>query len=223
MATGTPGTDHPDIKDAVDVRVAGRDDTLVSFVEDSGGDTITVTVGVDRSGRRVRLDAGTDLELVWRSPEGPRALPAELVELVHGDEPRWVLRPVGPATVAQRRDAVRAPVLLPVELRAEEVRLVGETLDISEGGLRCLVQPADRADGAASYRPEVGAVLEATVTLEAGQVPLMTRASVRRVSVRADRHVELSVAFVDLPERVADRVRARVFTELRLLRARGVL
>jgi hypothetical protein len=113
-------------------------------------------------------------------------------------------------------------VLLPVELVLDDVRLVGETLDVSEGGLRCVVRPASGPGGPGSWRPELGAALQVRVTLDESQPPLQADAAVRRVGTRHEQHVELSVAFVDLPERAADRVRARVFTQLRLLRARGL-
>src|SRR3712207_4632537 len=148
MATGIPGVDYPEAKEPVDVQSASRGDALTSFVEDSGNGPLILTVPVDRSGRRVRLDAGEYVQLVWKGPEGLRALPAELTEVLPGEEPRWRVRPMGPATRGQRRNAVRAPMSLPVEVVSGRSQLIGETIDVSEGGLHCLFQP----DGGTSTR-----------------------------------------------------------------------
>lgn len=248
MAAGTPGVDYPEPKEPVDVQSASRGDALTSFVEESGDGPLTLTVPVDRSGRRVRLDVGEYVQLVWKGPEGLRALPAELVEVLPGDEPRWRLRPMGPATRGQRRNAVRAPLLLPVEARVGRTQLTGETIDVSEGGLHCLFQPApgvrgdagpptsgteepqdDRPPGEApatasgSAPIRVGARLVVTLVLGPQEAAIRSDAEVVRVHPRTDRRLEVSVRFLGLAEREEDRIRARVFTELRLLRSRGVL
>jgi hypothetical protein len=244
MASGTAGIDYPELREPVDVQAASRGDALMSFVEQSGDGPLTLTVPVDRSGRRVRMDVGEMVQLVWKGPEGLRALPAELTEVVPGDEPLWRLRQVGPAGRGQRRNAVRAPMSLPVEALLGPVQLVGETLDVSEGGLHCLFRPVteeptadvtgeqaapgDPAPAPAAPtssgedRPGMGAVLELTLALEA-QAPIRSKAEVVRVHPRTDKRIEVSVRFIGLHEREQDRIRARVFTELRLLRSRGAL
>jgi PilZ domain len=251
MASGQPGIDYPEDKEPVDVQVASRGDTLTSFVEGTGDDPLVLSVPVDRSGLRVRVDVGEHVQLVWRGPEELRALPAELVEVVLGDEPRWRLRPAGPATRGQRRNAVRAPLSLPVEVRIGRVQLIGDSIDVSEGGLHCLFQPAEQDGGtaeastagvpvdgtpsedapdAAETAPEpaphpvaMGAVMELTLALDEQQPPIRSKVEVVRLHPRTDRRIELSVRFIGLHEREEDRIRARVFSELRQLRARGVL
>lgn len=191
---------------------------------------------------------------MWKGPEGLRALPVELAEVLPGEQPCWRLRPMGPATRGQRRNAVRAPMSLPVELVVGRTELIGETVDVSEGGLRCLFQPVggpstrnaaapaepaarDDADGPAEpteagpdgaaeqtddrAQPAVGAPVQ--VSLALGDGTITARAAVVRRHPRTDRRIEVSLRFVDLPERDEDRIRARVFTELRVLRSRGVL
>jgi PilZ domain-containing protein len=247
MASGTAGIDYPELREPVDVQAASRGDALMSFVEQSGDGPLTLTVPVDRSGRRVRVDVGEMVQLVWKGPEGLRALPAELTEVVPGDEPLWRVRPVGPAGRGQRRNAVRAPMSLPVEALLGPVQLFGETLDVSESGLHCLFkpvseppaadvtgQPSEEAPGdpapapgrttsSEENRPGMGAVLEVTLDLESQQAPIRSKVEVVRVHPRTDRRIEVSVRFMGLHEREQDRIRARVFTELRLLRSRGAL
>ncbi|MGR6966762.1 PilZ domain-containing protein [Geodermatophilus sp. URMC 61] len=253
MATGIPGVDYPEAKEPVDVQSASRGDALTSFVEESGNGPLTLTVPADRSGRRVRLDIGEYVQLVWKGPEGLRALPAELTEVLPGEEPRWRVRPMGPATRGQRRNAVRAPMSLPVEAVSGRTQLIGESIDVSEGGLHCLFQPdggtstrehhataettgaagddaagkggAEAAPAGGSGRVELssGTQLEVTLSLGGQEQPVRSKAEVVRVHPRTDRRIEVSLRFLGLPEREEDRIRARVFTELRVLRSRGLL
>jgi len=235
--TAEPGIDFPETREPVDVQAASRGDALTSFVESSGDGEIVVSVAVDRSGRRVRLEAGEDLQLVWKGPEGLRARPVQLLEVILGDEPTWRLKPVGPAARGQRRNAVRSPLSLPVEIALGQSQVIGETVDVSEAGLRVLLTPATgsrttheapedgdaAAPAAEAPRPEIGAVLDLVLAVNEQQAPIRSKVEVVRTHPRTDRLLELSVRFIGLPEGEEDRIRARVFTELRLLRSRGAI
>ena len=209
--TGVPGTDHPEERTVVDVLVGGSDSPLLSWVERVEDQDIVVTVGQDRSQRRVRVADGDPVELVWRAASELRSLPARLVATEGGAEACWRVRPTGPAVRGQRRSAVRAPLSLGVS--AEAGRLRGTTVDISEAGFRAVL------DGPAG--PRVGDVLDVVVDLGPGR--LAATAAVTRRHPRADGRHEVSARFVELPERAQDQVRARVFTGLRDLRRRGLL
>ncbi|CCH90514.1 putative Type IV pilus assembly PilZ [Modestobacter italicus] len=208
-----PGTDHPEERTVVDVLVGGSDSPLLSWVERVEDGDIVVTVGQDRSQRRVRVADGDPLELVWRAASELRSLPARLVatEAASGGEVCWRVRPTGPAARGQRRSAVRAPLSLGVS--AEAGRLRGTTVDISEAGFRGVL------DGPAG--PRVGDVLDVVVDLGPGR--LVATVAVTRRHPRADGRHEVSARFVELPERAQDQVRARVFAGLRDLRRRGLL
>ncbi|MGY1681313.1 PilZ domain-containing protein [Geodermatophilus sp. SYSU D01176] len=238
MATAVPGVDYPEAREPVDVQAASRGDVLTSFVHEAADGALVLTVPMDRSSRRVRVDLGEYAQLVWKGPEGLRALPVELVEVIPGDEPHWRVKPMGPSTRGQRRNAVRAPMSLPVEVLVGEVQLIGETVDVSEGGVRSLFQPVggtatkDRAPapaGGESTAPSdrvelpVGSRHDVALALGSPDEPIRCSAEVVRRHPRTDRRIEVSLRFVDLPERDEDRIRARVFTELRVLRSRGLL
>ncbi|MGY1696531.1 flagellar brake protein [Geodermatophilus sp. SYSU D00814] len=214
----TPGVDHPEEKAVLDVKASSRADVLTSFVERVSGSELVVSVGEDAQKRRVRLDTGEHLELIWRGPEELRSLPAELVEVVTGDSPTWRLKIVGPASRGQRRNAVRAPMSVPVELAVGERVLAGTTIDLSEGGTHCLLTGKPGAE-----RPEieVGTVLPVVVDLDGDR--LAAKAEVIRRHPRDDHHTELSLRFVGLGERREDTIRRRVFAELRDLRSRGLI
>jgi hypothetical protein len=214
----TPGVDHPEERAVLDVKASSRADVLVSFVERVSGSELVVSVGEDAQKRRARLDTGEHLELIWRGPEELRSLPAQLVEVVPGDSPTWRLKIVGPASRGQRRNAVRAPLSVALDVTFGEKVVSGTTLDLSEGGTRCLLTGRP---GGEKPEVEVGAVLPVVVDLDGERVA--TKAEVIRRHPREDDHTELSLRFVGLGEKREDTIRRRVFAELRDLRSRGLI
>ena len=140
--TGERGTDYPEEKSIVDLIIPGRGETLISWVEQVGDGDLVVTAGQRRVGTRVRVDDGERIEMVWRGPEELRALPTEFVGLEGPDRGCWRLRPTGPATRGQRREAVRAPIGIGLSASAGATRLTGVTVDISEGGFRAVLKAA---------------------------------------------------------------------------------
>ena len=213
----TPGVDHPEERSVVDVKAVSRDDVLISFVEEASGSELVLSVGTDSSQRRVRLEPGEHLELIWRGPEELRSVPAELVAVSAGDTPTWRIRTVGPASRGQRRAAVRAPLAVPLELTVGGTVLQGATLDLSEGGSRCLLA------GNAEKQPavEAGTVVPVTVDLDGDR--LTVDAEVVRHHPREDDRTELSLRFLRIGEKREDLIRRRVFAELRDLRSRGLI
>ncbi|MCF6736606.1 PilZ domain-containing protein [Blastococcus sp. KM273129] len=136
------GVDYPEARTVVDLLATSRGDVLISLVESSDPTEIVVSIGEDRSRRRVRLEAGEHVEVIWRGPEELRSLPTELIAAeLH--PPQWRLRPVGPSTRGQRRSAVRAPLSLQVQMTVGPDVLHGLTVDISEGGIRALFAPRE--------------------------------------------------------------------------------
>jgi hypothetical protein len=221
--SGEAGTDFPEERAIVDVLVSGRDGGLLSWVERLEDRDLLMTVGEDRSKRRVRVDDGAQLELIWRGPSELRSMPALLVGTEGGTDKVWRVRPTGPAARGQRRSAVRAPLALPLGISAGKTRLTGVTVDISEGGFRGLLDPPADVDETppAEAGPQVGEVLDVVVELDPGQVA--AKVEVIRRHPREDHRPELSARFIGLPERIQDQIRARVFAGLRDLRQRGLL
>ncbi|MGY1811163.1 flagellar brake protein [Blastococcus sp. SYSU D00820] len=166
------------------------------------------SIGDFVSGEVVRV--GEVVEVFWHGPEGGRALPAEVVHVQAGAAPRWHLAVTGPAEDSQRRTAVRARLALEVVVTMRGIDLAGESVDLSEAGLRADVEGYG-AD------PEPGTTLGVSLLLEDGAV--WTRAEVVRVQSRHSRWL-LSLRFVDIAERDQDRLRRRVFQALREQRAR---
>ena len=143
----------------------------------------------------------------WELPVRRRAAP--------GAVPRsWWLTPVGPVRRRQRRRFYRAGCCVPVELvllGGGAVSLSGRTLDVSEGGLRCLV-PLPHGDLAPGTRVLVRVALDGVDSPLAGVVLRCRRpAPAARI---AGWHRELAVALDD-PDRHGDAVR-RVVVRLQL-------
>jgi len=240
---GEPGVDYPEAKVPIDVRAESRGDTLLSFVELVDNGELVISVGEDRHRRPVHLEPGEHLELMWRGPDELRAVPAELVAVETGGRATWRVRMVGPAGRGQRRAAVRAPMDYRVTLTSPGRTLEGISVDLSEGGVRCLLDDAreatagsgDGGGGAPSEREttadavatpqwqlEVGSIPQVTVWFDEGD-HVTTKGEVVRHYPREDKREEVSIRFIGLPEKLEDLIRARVFARLRDLRARGVL
>jgi hypothetical protein len=223
--TGEPGVDHPEAMAVVDVLAASRGDALMSFVETVSDAELVLTAGKDRSQRTVRMDVGERLELIWKGPEELRSLPATLVSVDSGTgEAKWRVRPAGPATRGQRRAAVRAPIGFRGELTLGKTPCVGVTVDISEGGMRILLDPAhgDGDDAPRLPEVEVGTVVPAAVDLASGR-RVTCQAEVVRRHHREDARLEFSTRFIGLPEPQQDAIRRDVFAALRDLRSRGLI
>jgi hypothetical protein len=202
----------------VEVKATSRAEVLTSFVEQVGSGELILAVGTDASQRRVRLESGERLELLWRGPEGLRALPVELVGVEHGEAPTWRVRPAGPASRGQRRAAVRAPVSVPVELGVESQVLPGTSVDLSEGGMRCILSSATAT---AKHSLEAGSVVPVAIELAGRR--LACQGEVVRRHPRTDERAELSLRFVGLVEKQEDAIRREVFAQLRDLRSRGLI
>lgn len=238
--TGEPGKDYPEEKSPIDVRAQSRGDTLLSFVERVDNGELVISAGEDRQKRPVRLDAGEPLEVMWRGPDEMRTVPAELVAVETGELTTWRVRLVGPAARGQRRAAVRAPMDFRVTLKEGVQTLGGVTVDLSEGGMRCVLDDAPSAadTGTASLpapgdaqteadaTPDtlltVGSIHEVTVFFDGGEY-VTAKGEVVRHFPREDQREEASIRFIGLPEKMGDLVRARVFARLRDMRARGIL
>jgi c-di-GMP-binding flagellar brake protein YcgR len=181
------------------------------------------------------------VELIWKGPEELRALPAELVAVEKAPEPRWRLRRVGPANRGQRRAAVRTPITLSVQIAKSGLALSGVTIDLSEGGMKCVLERPQRpaSDGAGrSGRAESGNTGEAVkadaaadfgsgdvvaVSASLGGSAFTCQAEVVRRHHREDARTELSLRFIGLSEFQQDVIRRHVFATLRDLRLRGLV
>jgi c-di-GMP-binding flagellar brake protein YcgR len=207
--TSVPGVDHPEEESEVEVILAGRGVSVSARVEAVGADGLSVRPSVGEFVDQVVVQVGDAVEVYWKGEDTQRALPAEVVSVEQGVVVRWRLRPTGPAESSQRRKAVRGRVTLPVLAEYGAIDLKGESVDLSEAGLRAQFEGLGAP-------PEAGAELALTLTLDDGTI--RTKAEVVRTQARGARWV-MSIRFVNITEKDQDHVRRRVFQALREERA----
>jgi c-di-GMP-binding flagellar brake protein YcgR len=208
--TSVPGVDHPVEQTEAEVTLSGRGISVSTRVEVVQNEFISVRPSVGEFVDQVVVQVGDVVEVFWKTDDAQRALPAEVTEVEQGAVIRWRLRATGPAEASQRRKAVRGRVNVPVVAAYGSVDLKGETLDISEAGLRAEFE----GFGAP---PESGAKLDLTISLEDGVIK--TKAEVVRTTAKGARWV-ISIRFGGIQEKDQDLVRRRVFQALREERAR---
>jgi PilZ domain len=221
--TGIPGTDYPEVRTVVDLLPSSRPDAMISWVEKAHSTELVLAPAEDRMRQPGGLAVGERLDVVWRGPTDLLSLPAELTGIESGADPVWLLRPLGPAIRGQRRASVRAPMVTSVWFEGPQGAMLGTTLDVSEGGLRVLLDAratAEPPDEAADGAPVPGSVVPLVLTL--GDDDLPCRGEVLR-RIRRDDRWELTLRFVGMHENTQDFIRRHVFERLRTLRARGVL
>ncbi|MGY2001583.1 flagellar brake protein [Blastococcus sp. SYSU DS1024] len=208
--TSVPGVDHPAEQSEAEVRLAGTNIAVSARVEVVHAGVISVRPSASNFVEGSVVNPGDVVEVYWRTESGHRMLPAEVLDVQADAVVRWRLTTTGPAEHSQRRAAVRGRVTVPVEGSLGGVDLKGETLDLSEAGMRVHFEGFGMV-------PDAGTTMGLTVRLEDG--PLVARGEIIRIQTRGARWV-MSIRFVDIAEKEQDRVRRRVFQALREERAR---
>jgi hypothetical protein len=208
--TSVPGVDHPEEQTEAEITLVGRGISVTARVEVVQNDFISVRPSVGEFVDQVVVRVGDVVEVFWKTDESQRALPAEVTDVEQAAVVRWRMRATGPAEPSQRRKAVRGRVTVPIQATYGAIELKGETVDLSEAGLRA------EFDGFGAP-PEAGAKLDLAVKLEDGL--FKTKAEVVRTVARGARWA-ISIRFVNLDEKLEDRARRRVFQALREERAR---
>jgi len=210
IAEQTEELDRPEESASADLTLVAHGITVTACVEESGSGLVVVRPAGDGDAARAgAIRAGDPIELYWVGGEEERTLKGTVSSIEAGDDPRWRLAVSGPATRSQRRKAVRARVQVPVLIPWAGGQLEGTTVDISEAGIRALM------DG-------WGVPLEpgnsCQVSLDMGDALVHVLGEVVWNQVKGSQWL-LAIKFPDVPEKAADVLRRRVFTALRDERA----
>ena len=205
------GATRPEADDEAEVTPRGHRVPVSTRVERADAGTLVVRPSTSEFVEQQVVRVGDEVWVFWRDSSSGWGLPAVVSTVERGAVPRWHLAVAGPAEPTQRREAVRARLALPVTAQINGVDLEGEALDLSEGGVRAVLQ-------AFGNPPMPGTVVPLVVHLEDGDVT--ARAEVVWHQARGTRW-GVSLRFVDLPEKEQDRVRRRVFQAMREERARS--
>ena len=223
---GLPGEDYPEVGAIVDLIPASHGDACVSRVDDVGDGVLVASIPKDLGRRPMVLAVGEQIEVIWKTPGALRCLPVVLADIDPGEPPHWRLRPAGVVQRGLRRHAVRAPLAVPLVLGTGKATAHGTTLDVSEGGLRCVLDGSRPAPGASAPVPSGPEFRVGDVVRVSASFPDLTVTCLSEITRRhADGHspTELSLRFVGLPEHVQDALRRRVFARLRDRRQRGLI
>ena len=223
---GLPGEDYPEVGAIVDLFPASRGDASTSWIDDIRDDVLVASIPQDLAGRPMTLAVGEQIEVIWKTSGVLRCLPVVLAALDLGEPPHLCLRPAGMVKRGQRREAVRAPLRLPVVIGTGASAAHGTTLDVSEGGLRCVLKGLHPQSALTDQVQEHSALRVGDVVRVSTSFPDLTvtcLSEITRRELQDDSPTELSLRFIGLAEHVEDALRRRVFARLRDLRQRGLI
>ena len=204
--------DRPEERASADVTLVAYGITVTASVEVSGSGLVVVRPEGDGSAWKASIERGEAVELYWVGGEEERTLKglvAEIEDGSDGTDPRWHLSVNGPAERSQRRKAVRARVQLPVLIPWAGAQLTGNTVDVSEAGIRTLM------DG---WGVPLDPGTPCQVSLDLGDTLVHLIGEVVWTSVRGAQWL-MAIKFIDVPEQAGDVLRRRVFKALRDERA----
>jgi hypothetical protein len=205
-----PYLDRPEESAAADVTLIARGVTVTAHVELSDVSVVVVTPSGDRTGwDAAEVQPGDAIELYWVGGHEERTLAGTVSQVESGENTRWHLAVKGQAERSQRRKAVRARVSVPVIIPWAGAQMSGKTVDLSEGGMRALM------DGW-GVPMDPGTPSQVSLTLDDALVHL--HGEIVWTVIRGAQWL-MAMKFVDVPEKAADTLRRRVFQALRDERA----
>jgi hypothetical protein len=181
-----------------------------SRVEGVEGDVVWVAAPSEGATLLHRYGKET-LALQWMAPRGRYTQPVQFLGTEGGHIETWRLQKVGEPTIEQLREFVRVEATLPIvasvpqsgEESVESVVVSGTTIDISEGGVRCMLATQGLAPELLQPETEVLVHLD----LEGREVELAGKV-LRRVQAL---HGRSEVVFMFHPSHHADELRRFVF------------
>ncbi|GID28593.1 PilZ domain-containing protein [Paractinoplanes brasiliensis] len=120
--------------------VTAEEASVTSRLESVDGDTFNV---MRPAGLTEQLEEGAELDIFWTTPNSRVVVTCRLLD--SGEDPsHWRFAPTGPARSDNRRQFPRGGAGAAVRLMAagDGGPAAGALLDISEGGLRCWIDPS---------------------------------------------------------------------------------
>lgn len=201
---------RPEESGSADVTLVSRGVTVTASVEVSSTGLVVVRPAGDPSDGEIQ--PGDPVELYWIGGYEERTLGGTVSSVETGPDASWHIAVSGFAERSQRRKAVRARVALDVLIPWAGGQMTGSTVDLSEGGMRALV------DGW-GLPPEPGTQSQVNLTFD--DVSLHLHGSFVWTSDRGAQWL-LAMQFHDVPDKDADLIRRRVFQALRDERATAV-
>ena len=206
--------DWPEVNSLAFVDIVDEPVLLESRVEGLTGSCLTLAAPTGAFGMPVLPSPGETVLVAWNTLRGYFERKGVVESSLRTPHPQMTVRPAGEVRRLQRRAHVRVPQLSPLDLVLANGTLRVSLLDVSESGVRCVVN-----------RPSpLGMDTVATVTLdlhdgEAVEVQCIAA----RMYALDDEHLEVGLSFVGLDERTANQIRKFVFAQQVRDRAMGLL
>lgn len=207
-------TDWPELNSLAFVDIVDEPVMLESRVEAVGGDGVTLAAPTGAFGVPVLPAPGETVLVAWNTIRGYYERKGVVESSLRTPKPLMTVRPLGEVRRLQRRSHVRVPQLNLIDLVLPGSTLRASLLDVSESGLRCVVD-----------RPSpLGMDTLVTVTLDLiDGTSVEVRCTAARLYALDDEHVEVGLAFVDLDQRTGNQIRKHVFAQQVRDRAMGLL
>lgn len=184
----------------VRVTLPGHDRGLRAHVREVREGELIMDAPVEPAGAEP-VPVGGQLWLSWTTEGGLHHVEVRLRERL-ADPPRWRVAAVGPPGREQRRKGERVPVFATVTVRTEGGSREAQLVDLSAGGVRCLLAPDT----------PVSEGVACEVALDVVRPGLQLPGEIVRVREGFDGKTDVAVQFVDVSAAVTDELRRFVLT-----------
>lgn len=187
---------------------------LESRVERVDGLALTLAAPTGAFGVPVLPAPGETVLVAWNTIRGHFERKGVVEHALRTPQPQMTVRPLGEVRRLQRRAHVRVPALTLIELELPLGTLRASLLDVSESGIRVVV---DRPSPLS-----MDAVATATLELLDGTTVDVQCTAARMYAIDSE-HLEVGLTFFGLSERTSSQIRKHVFAQQVRDRAMGLL
>lgn len=204
QAEAKPRPDWPDVNELVWVRLPCCETAIhPSRTEDYQEDRLVIAAPVKPHPEPVPAPReGKPFLLGWRSGTASKQVRVTYVESNDGPVPTWTIRAVDDIETVQNRRFVRAnwdaPIVFTMQTQLDPIE--GKILDISEGGVRCVIPARDE--------PRFGYF---TVSFEFEGKQRDFDVEIAWWGRPGNETVQVGLSFVGLDEAMSNRLRQHVF------------
>lgn len=193
----------PMVNTLIEMLSPHHSDWLSSRIEDIRDGVLTVAAPSTPTIPILFSDLNKPVTVQWLHPRGLCDTSGTVTAIERNPLPLWIIRADTEPTLHQRRSFARLTVTLPVVLDREGHKNTSVTLDISEGGMNCILPEGESL--------QMGDRIETIVAID--DEPFRTIAVVVRTAVDSVGHVTAGFRFDDLRNKDADRIRHFIFNE----------
>ncbi|AAM24641.1 c-di-GMP-binding flagellar brake protein YcgR [Caldanaerobacter subterraneus subsp. tengcongensis MB4] len=164
------------------------------------------------SGHLVPIRVGSIVQVIYFTKQGLFIFYAKVLNRFSGKLPLLEIMPISGVERLQRRKYFRLEKVIPFTYRIrgeEEKEYKGVIQDISGGGLRCRVDK----------KLEIGTIIDCSFTLDE---EIQVSGKVVRYEESMEEGYEVGVCYVDIEERMREKIIRYIFEEQRKIRQKGI-